>query len=629
MGHLTLSKGEGEGEGLLLDNWSLQPSKPLTSILSPCPRGEARQNARQISWTLHNERYRMNSGYQSELRCVCLSDFNLSNLAAYLADPADAPIVRTVPTEYGQVVPYLLDEQAECWQGKPNAAVVWTRPGAVSPNFARLMQREVATTEAVLADVDEYLDLLSRLQDRVGCVLVPTWTIPSYDRGLGLLDLRPEIGFRAVLSQMNARLCERLAAEKSMFALDAERWLAQTRRPGFNAKLWYMAKIAFDNEVLKLAAGEIKAAIRAVRGETKKLVLLDLDGTLWKGVVGDVGWENLVLGGHDPEGEALIDFQRQLKALTRQGILLGVVSKNEETVALHAINNHPEMVLRQSDLAGWRINWNDKAENIAELTAELNLGLQSVVFIDDNPVERDRIRHALPEVLVPEWPDDILLYPSSLAAMRCFDAPSLSVEDRQRSSFYSAEHNRGRERAQMRSVDDWLKTLETVVTVEPLTTENLPRAAQLLNKTNQMNLTTRRMSDAELIQWSAIPGRCCWAIRVQDKFGTAGLTGLLSVESSDDKLTLIDFVLSCRVIGRKVEETMLNMAVQHARRERLKTVVATYLPTSKNKPCLDFFRRSGFIEDQSSNTFTWVASKDYPVPENIKVAMPQANHLVT
>jgi FkbH-like protein len=566
----------------------------------------------------------MNADYQSELQCVCLSDFNLSNLAAYLADPADTPIVRTMPTEYGQVVPYLLDEQAECWQGKPHAAVAWTRPEAISPNFARLMQREAATMEAVLADVDEYVDLLSRLQGRVGCVLVPTWTIPSYDRGLGLLDLRPDIGMRAVLSQMNVRLCERLAAEKSMFALNAERWLAHTRRPGFNAKLWYMAKIAFDNEVLKLAAAEIKAALRAVRGETRKLILVDLDGTLWGGTVGDVGWENLVLGGHDPEGEALVDFQRQLKALTRQGILLGIVSKNEEAVALHAINQHPEMVLRQGDFAGWRINWNDKAENIAELTAELNLGLQSVVFIDDNPVERDRIRHALPEVLVPESPDDILLYPSFLAAMRCFDAPSLSGEDRQRSSFYSAEHNRRTERAKMRSVDDWLKTLETVVAVEPLTAENLPRAAQLLNKTNQMNLTTRRMTDAELIQWSAIPGRWCWAIRVEDKFGTAGLTGLLSVEASDDELTIVDFVLSCRVMGRKIEETMLNIAVEHARGEELKTIVATYLPTPKNKPCLDFFRRSGFTEDQLSNTFSWSVSRDYPAPENIKLIASHA-----
>src|SRR5215212_1009448 len=133
----------------------------------------------------------MNADYHSELQCVYLSDFNLSNLTAYLADPADAPIVRTVPTEYGHVVRYLLDEQAECWQGKPDAAVVWTRPEAISPHFARLMQREVATADAVLTDVDEYVDLLSRLQSRVGCVLVPTWTIPSYNRGLGLLDLRP------------------------------------------------------------------------------------------------------------------------------------------------------------------------------------------------------------------------------------------------------------------------------------------------------------------------------------------------------------------------------------------------------------------------------------------------------
>ena len=178
---------------------------------------------------------------------------------------------------------------------------------------------------------------------------------------------------------------------------------------------------------MREAAADIRAAFVGLRGAAKKLLVLDLDDTLWGGIVGDAGWENLRLGGHDPQGESFADFQRAIKNLKRRGVVLALVSKNEESVALEAIRNHPEMVLKEDDFVGWRINWTDKARNIAELATELNLGLQSVVFIDDNPVERARVREALPEVFVPEWPEDKLLYASAFGQLRCFDAPP-SVE---------------------------------------------------------------------------------------------------------------------------------------------------------------------------------------------------------
>jgi FkbH-like protein len=553
---------------------------------------------------------------------VCLSDFNTSNLTAYLADARDLPVVHTVPTDYGQVVPLLLDRAAECWDPKPDSALVWTRPEAVSPTFRGILRAEDVPVERALAEVDAFIDAVEGAAGRAGCFLIPTWTIPSHERGLGPLDLHPEQGGRGVLLRMNARLIERLGGARGFHVFDAGRWLMESRRPGFNAKLWYMAKIAFDNEVLKVAAAEIKAALRAVRGESRKLVVLDLDDTLWGGVVGDVGWENLVLGGHDSRGEALVDFQHRLKALSNRGILLALASKNEEAVALDAIDRHPEMVLRRSDFAGWRINWLDKAQNIAELVAELNLGLHSAVFIDDNPVERDRVRQALPDVLVPEWPDDPAAYPGALAALTCFDVSVVSAEDRQRAASYRIEREREASRAEISSVEEWLASLGIAVTIEALASSDAARAAQLLNKTNQMNLSTRRMTEGELVEWVRGEGRRFWTVRVEDRFSALGLTGLLSAQIQGDHLRVVDFVLSCRVFGRRVEDTMLSAVVRHARERSLTRVIAEYLPTAKNKPCLDFLLRSGMTRGDGG-VFTWDVRDDYPFPEHVRVNVVQ------
>jgi FkbH-like protein len=353
-------------------------------------------------------------------------------------------------------------------------------------------------------------------------------------------------------------------------------------------------------------------------GGARKLVILDLDDTMWGGIVGDVGWENLRLGGHDGMGEAFVDFQRAVKNLTRRGIVLGIVSKNEEATALEAIRSHPEMVLREEDFVGHRINWRDKAQNILELAKELNLGLQSVVFIDDNPVERARVREALPEVLVPDWPEDKHLYRSALAALRCFDAPSISKEDAERTALYAAERKREQLQASVGSMDEWLKSLGIVVSAEPLGPSNLPRTAQLLNKTNQLNLTTRRLTEAELTEWVADPSRALWAVTVRDRFGDAGLTGIVSLEMSGTTARIVDYVLSCRVMGRKVEETMVHLAVEHARSRGAERVEAIFVPTAKNKPCLTFWQSSGFSCDDGQ-TFVWDPSRPFVLPEPVQL----------
>lgn len=552
-------------------------------------------------------------------RGAIVSDFNASNFASCLENNEEAPNVEVIVTPFGQVISALLQDDLDCWRGDPDFAVVWTQPQSVIGSFGIVLRYQAAPAERLLTEVDEYATALAEFGKRMKSVFVPTWTVPSYYRDFGLLDLKPETGISYWLMRMNLRLAEHFEKSPKVHVLNSQKWVETAGRRAFSPRLWYMGKIVYGNEVFIEAARDVKAALRGVYGQSKKLVLVDLDDTLWGGIVGDLGWEHIALGGHDAVGEAFADFQRALKALANRGVLLGIVSKNDEAVALEAIRRHPEMVLRLEDFVDWRINWRDKAENVVELVRSLNLGLQSVVFIDDSPAERARVREALPEVFVPEWPEDKLLYESALRGLLCFNSPAVTLEDLDRTRMYAAEAQRKHAKRQVPSVEEWLRALGVTVKVGRLNETDLQRTVQLLNKTNQMNLTTRRMTETELLWWADEQNHRLWTIRVADRFGGSGLAGIVSLEIEGLTGTIIDFVLSCRVMGKKVEEAMLHVVSEYARSQGIRTLQARYLPTEKNRPCLEFWQRSGFVPDGSGTLFSWNLGTPYPMPESVVV----------
>jgi FkbH-like protein len=551
--------------------------------------------------------------------CVLVSDFNLQNFAGYAANDPEFPNLKPIAAPLGQPVPTLLDRAAPHWQNTPDLAVIWSQPQSVISAFHALLKYEQVPVRKVLQEVDEYCSLLANLSGRVRYAFVPSWVLPSYRSVFGVLDMKTEIGLTNTLMRMNLRLAENLEKISNVHVLNTHKWIERAGINAFNPKLWYLGKIPFGNDVFKEAAQDIKAALRGMLGYARKLIIIDLDDTIWGGAVGDVGWENLVLGGHHHLGEAFVDFQHALKSMKNRGILLAIVSKNEEQAALEAINQHPEMVLALEDFAGWRINWQDKAQNIIEVLTELNLGPRSAVFIDDHPAERARVKESLPEVLVPDWPEDPLFYPATLLSLRCFEMPSLSREDLSRTTMYLSENQRRDLKKSVRSLEEWLRHLAIRVQVEALHPANLQRAAQLLNKTNQMNLSTRRMSEAELMAWAEPQHRRLWTLRVSDRFGDAGLTGIVSLEIKDRKAQIVDFILSCRVLGRKIEETMLSMAIHHAHALGAEAVYARYIPTSRNKPCLDFFKGVAPLFHQQGEFFIRNVEHPFPLPDHIEL----------
>jgi FkbH-like protein len=548
---------------------------------------------------------------EPRFRGTLIADFTADELANYLRDCRDFPRIDVEVAPFGQVLQSLIQGPSRNYE---DFALIWTRPDSAVPLFGRLLGCEIVSEDQLLIEVDSFCSAIATGSTRYRYLFVASWVLPPWQRGLGMLDMRTH-GASHALTAMNLRLMNKLSTIPNVYVMNAQRWMDLAGRNAHSIKGWYLGKLAFNGSVFQQAILDIKAAIRGLSGHARKLLILDLDDVLWGGVVGDLGWENIRLGGHDSIGEAYVDFQKRLKALTRRGVILGIVSKNTESIALEAIDNHPEMVLRKSDFVGWRINWNDKARNVAGLAAELNIGLQSVVFIDDNPAERARVREALPEVLVPEWPEDVLLYPSAIDSLSCFDTPAISDEDLTRTSLYVQE--RERRESVVGDLDDWLKGLGIRVKIEPLLDVNRQRAAQLLNKTNQMNLSTRRLTEQELQAWTMGANRKFLTLTLSDRFGDAGLTGLLSIEFDDNRAQIVDFVLSCRVMGRKIERIMTHLAVEYARNHGAKRVEACYIRTPKNKPCYDFWIGSGFSE--SGDRFVWECSAPYDPPSFITV----------
>ncbi len=550
-----------------------------------------------------------------------LADFNVQNLAILLQKNAERQRVKCVQGPFGQTLNVLLDSRADFWSAPHDAVVLWTAPDRAVPSFSKALAFEKYDVDDLLKDVDAFASLVEQIPLSIPTILIPSWTVPGIERGWGALDLVNGVGIANALMRMNLALADRFAQDRRIVILDSNRWMNAAGAGAYNPKMWYLSKTPFHTSVFQEASKDILATLDGIRGYSKKIIILDLDNTLWGGVVGDVGWEKLHLGGHDPVGEAFADFQKSLKRIVNRGVVLAIVSKNEESVAMEAIGQNPEMILKQDDFVGWRINWSDKAQNIADLLSELNLGLESAVFLDDSPFERARVREALPQVLVPDLPEDPMEYPGFLGRLRCFDNPFVSAEDRARTKMYVADRSRN-ELKKEASLEQWLAQLELGVFVEPLNDSNLERAAQLFNKTNQMNLSTRKLSASELVAWALEKGHTLWTFRVRDRFGDYGLCGICSLAHNGTSAQLVDFLLSCRVMGRGVEEAMVATAARQAKDLGCDVVSAEHIPTAKNKPIRKWLESLPGIT-MDGNTFS--LKNSFPYPPHIKITKSEVS----
>jgi FkbH-like protein len=495
--------------------------------------------------------------------------------------------------------------------------VVWTRIESILLTFKQAINYEKIEIDKLLEEIDFFANELIAVSKNVKFLFFLSWVLPSSYQGYGMSDYKSQFGLQYLLNMANNRMADNLSKESNVYMLNTQKYFYNSKEYDSN-KMWYSAKVPYSMEIFKRVKDDIQSAIAGLIGKSKRLLVLDLDNTLWGGILGDLGWENLRLGGHDYIGEAYLAFQKEIKSLTNRGIILAIVSKNYEENALEAIEKNPEMILKLDDFATWRINWHDKAQNIIEIAKDVNLGLDSVVFIDDNPAERDRVAEALPGVYVPDWPNDPTDYVDALRSLNCFNIPHISNEDRERSKMFLAERKR-RMLSKSISHEEWLKSIDMQIFIEKINESNKLRVSQLFNKTNQFNMATRRMQEKELVEWAGENNNEIWTFTVKDKFGDSGLTGIISIALHDNKAYIVDFIMSCRVMGREIERLMLGFILKRASELHTVSVEAIFIQTSKNKPMLEFLDNSGLLKNNF--IYSWDCNNIYAIPDffNMKI----------
>ncbi len=365
------------------------------------------------------------------------------------------------------------------------------------------------------------------------------------------------------------------------------------RNKFYSNKMWYMSNMPYSRDGLVTVSNEIDRILSSTFESRKKIIALDLDNTLWGGVIGEDGVGGIELSNHK-EGQRYYDFQRQLLEMKRRGIVLGISSKNNENDAEEVIQNHPDMLLRDDDFVSRKINWENKTVNLRAMEMELNLTEGSFIFIDDNPIEREMVMGECPEITVPEFPEEsteLLQFAEDIWFDYCRPLRVLG-EDINKTQMYQTEVRRKHEFNESLDIDDYIKKLEMVVNIHRLKASELERVVQLINKTNQFNVTTKRYTKVEVEKINSNPDNAIYVVYSSDKYGDSGLIGVLIILGNSNRIFHIDtFLMSCRVMGRKLEDVIIN-EVAHKYTGKL---TAEYIPTTKNEPVKNLYDRLGFV----------------------------------
>jgi FkbH-like protein len=494
--------------------------------------------------------------------------------------------------DYGVFQQEVLDPSSGLYEFKPNVvylATHWRNLGHL-PTLSNSAQEVSALLEAECRD---WAMLWQTAHDRLGCQLLQNnFDTPPW-RPLDNHEMRHSSSLSKYIAEINRLLMERAPSYVTIHDVEALSANAG-RRVWANERFFLHAKMPCAPEYLADYAHSVSSILVAQHGLSRKCLVLDLDNTLWGGVIGDDGIGGIRVGQGDPEGEAFLSFQRYIKALQMRGVILAVCSKNNERTAREVFEKHPDMILRLDDISCFVANWTDKATNLRSIAQELNIGLDSMVFLDDNPAERSIVRQMVPEVAVPEVSVDPIDFVEVLERHRYFQVAALGSEDFKRTEYYRANARRAEIQASAGGLEDFLRSLDMTARIGSIQATTLERSAQLINKSNQFNLTARRRSVAEVMALTQSVDWVTVTVSLSDRFGDNGLISVVLGHVQQDCLEIDTWLMSCRVLKRGVEHFLLNHLCEEAIVRKLKRIRGEYIPTAKNDLVRNHYPQLGF-----------------------------------
>ncbi len=507
----------------------------------------------------------------------------------------------------------ILFENPDLWKFRPDVVFIHTTWHNIS-RFPELMESEEEIDERVRREVARFATLWERVHSELGALIIQNnFDLPRL-RPLGNLEASESYARVNFLMRMNAEFAAHARQHPGLLINDIHYLSAQLGLEEWHGHTyWYNFHMAVSPKATVALAQSVAAIVKSIYGKSKKCLVLDLDNTLWGGVIGDDGVQNLILGRDHAMGEAFLDFQQYVKELRRRGIILAVCSKNDVENAKEGFS-HPDSILNLDDFSAFKANWNPKPDNIREIATELNIGLDSMVFVDDNPVERALIADQLPEVAVPDVGSDVSRFAEILESERFFEVHRVVQDDLNRSAYYSSNAQRNLYQAAFRDYGEFLASLEMTAEIAPFSSLYLERITQLINKTNQFNLTTKRYTSAEVEVMAQDPKFVTLYGRLSDRFGDNGLVSVLVGRIVGTSLEMDLWLMSCRVLNREMELAMFDALTEQCQARGVHTIVGVFIPSKKNKMVADHYLKLGFSAgaEGCENFQTW----RYDVPQS-------------
>jgi len=561
----------------------------------------------------------------NEVRIAVLGSFNIDLLPRYLGPELEQ--VGLNPEFYtggfAQYQQETLNENSGYFGFDPDITILFLEGQDLFQDLCRhpLDYTEEIALERAHQELQNVESIIHRISQKIpGCTVFLNNTVPP-STALGSLDGNSDYSVKAAFRAYNVGI-ERLAKDlPTLFIVDYESLVNRVGRDNWSdERMWYLAKMPLNGNALGHSATLFASYIKALKGLTKKCLVVDLDNTLWGGIIGEDGIDGIELG-TDGTGLAYRDFQNEILNLSKRGIILAVSSKNNQEEAFEALENHPDMVLRTKYFASMKIDWRDKAVHLREIADELNIGLDSFVFLDDSSFERSLIESQLPEVTVVNLPEDPSLYRRTLLQLDVFDTLTITEEDQKRGQLYREQTLRVKLSQNSSSLEEFYESLGMEAVVKTADSFAIPRIAQLTQKTNQFNLTTRRYTESEIQSISNTAEHDVYYLQLLDKFGDNGIVGVAVVETKESTCTIDAFLLSCRAMGRTVETAFLGHILEEAKKAGATRVCGKYFPTKKNSVVKDFYEQHGFekIPEAADSWRLDLAQQSVTVPPWIKI----------
>ena len=557
-----------------------------------------------------------------KIRIGLLSSFTINGLKEILQVKSSERNISCIVYEapYNQYSQEILNQESNLYKFLPDITFLIIDARSIFGEIFRFpysisnSDREQFVEEKI----NEIKNLIDKFVEKTNSKLVISkLSIPTFSPN-GIFESKMEYSFQNMVEDFNHKLTKNYLISENVFAYDFEKFVTKNGENHiFDYSQFFFGDLKISMEYLPAFGQELMKYVIAYLGITKKCIVLDLDNTLWGGIIGEDGFNGIKLG-PEPPGNAFMEFQRVLLSLHQRGIILAINSKNNFEDAIKVIKEHPYMVLKEEHFASMRINWKDKVTNMKELIQEINIGSDSLVFIDDDPINREFVKSIFPEILVVDISNDSSTYTSIIENIIDFSVLKITDEDKNRGKMYFKQKIITELEESTPDLQTFLSQLDLKISIKEVDEFTLPRVSQLILKTNQFNLTTKRYQETDIEKMIQDANFIVGCAQVEDKFGDNGITGVFIIKKENEKEWVLDtFLMSCRIMGRDIEKGIMAYIVNTAYEHKVKKIKADFLPTQKNKPIENFLPNCDFEKEE--NSWTYAIKSKIKFPEYLKI----------